>query len=123
MRDGSTGLVFGLPRNERIGVIARRLISRHFGSHMGSEALMQAQIVVTELVNNAYQHGRGRIQLAAALRPGRLLVEVIDEGDGEAVRLGAPHGDSGRGLRIVDALSASWGVLEGSTHVWAELPI
>jgi hypothetical protein len=29
----------------------------------------------------------------------------------------------GRGLAVVDKLTAKWGVYEGSTHVWFEMPL
>ncbi|HEY2653884.1 MAG TPA: hypothetical protein VGI50_18320 [Solirubrobacteraceae bacterium] len=35
-----------------------------------------------------------------------------------------PSGSSlGRNLRIVDQLATTWGAFEGTTHVWAELPM
>jgi anti-sigma regulatory factor (Ser/Thr protein kinase) len=88
-----------------------------------SEDLDTARLLVSELVTNAVLHGRGRILLRAHANEDRVLVEVIDEGEGferearqqpfEAVR--------GRGLGIVEAESSRWGVHEGTTHVWFEL--
>lgn len=84
-------------------------------------------LVVTELVANAYDHGRDprRVRLDRSLDPCSVRVEVDDAGDGEMV-LGrsrvAPH--RGRGLVIVDNLSRAWGVVRraaGKT-VWAEVP-
>ena len=49
--------------------------------------------------------------------------EVVTHGD----PAGAPHiherpgAHGGYGLRLVDALSAEWGVREASTDVWFEL--
>lgn len=38
--------------------------------------------MVSELVSNAVRHGKGQITLQADLDENRLLIEVIDEGDG-----------------------------------------
>jgi anti-sigma regulatory factor (Ser/Thr protein kinase) len=79
---------------------------------------------VSELVNNAVVHGEGRIRLDAELRGEILRVEVVDEGEGTppAIREQGVADGGGWGLRLVDTLALRWGVYEGSTHVWAELP-
>ena len=54
----------------------------------------------------------------------RLRLEVVDEGDGAAeVHRGPADETGGWGLRIVDAVSIRWGVFEGTTHVWCEIPL
>jgi anti-sigma regulatory factor (Ser/Thr protein kinase) len=90
----------------------------------GDERRENALLVTSELVTNAYKHGKGTIEVR--LRPLRdqVLIEVIDEGRPDSVRLrhgGADRG--GWGLRIVDQLANEWGVRKGTTHVWAKLPI
>jgi hypothetical protein len=49
---------------------------------------------------------------------GRARIGMIDDGEhaGLTVR-------SGHGLQIVEALAAAWGVYEGTTHVWADVPL
>lgn len=81
------------------------------------------KLICSELVNNAVVHGRGEIELRGDLNDDRVLIEVIDQGEGfEHVVREVPFEQlSGRGLLIVDAEASRWGVHEGTTHVWAEV--
>ena len=85
--------------------------------------------VVSETVANAVTHtasGRegGRVTVVVSVRGGVFRVEVADGGAGGA----RPHvkeevgAETGRGLRIVDALAARWGFRADGhrTVVWAE---
>ncbi|WP_371478652.1 ATP-binding protein [Kitasatospora sp. NBC_00315] len=70
--------------------------------------------MLTELVNNAVQHARtpqGRlVMIRFELRPGRLRVEVHDAGDTlPTARTAQPDDEDGRGLWLVERLSAGWG--------------
>lgn len=81
-----------------------------------------ADLLVTELVTNAVRHGAGdsvRV-IFDALPAGGLHCGVLDDGDGFAGLI-APGAEGGFGLFLVDHLSVTWGVHEGSTHVWFEL--
>lgn len=80
--------------------------------------------VVTELVVNAVEHARTPMELRLGHRPGRLVVQVADHDGRLPRRLVASEGDERhRGLTIVAALSADWGVRPTDTGkvVWAEL--
>jgi hypothetical protein len=93
-----------------------------------------AALLVAELAANSVLHARlpGRdFRLRLAAGPG-LRVEVADalgecRPDPEApVRFPAPEAESGRGLPLVDALAARWGVLDRAPSgkmVWAELDV
>ena len=84
------------------------------------------KVVVCELVDNAYLHGKGRIWLKLSRAANGTRVEVIDEGTGAAVNVKptlTPTLEHGHGLRIVDQLATTWGAFEGTTHVWAQLPM
>jgi anti-sigma regulatory factor (Ser/Thr protein kinase) len=86
-----------------------------------------AKLLVSELMTNAVKYGGAgavRVEFDAPA-PDRLRCEVIDEGDGfTPVARARPKTDvGGWGLHLVDALSESWGVHEGSTHVWFELTV
>lgn len=113
-----------LPRGAEAGVSARRFLEEHFSDHLANAALSKANLVVSELVNNAFVHGEGRIVLKTQLRDGTLRVEVIDEGSAQApaIRERGLEETGGFGLRIVESLSRRWGAFEGTTHVWADLP-
>ena len=53
-------------------------------------------------------------------------MEVIDEGTGAAVNVRPTPTltlEHGHVLRIVEQLATSWGAFEGTTHVWAVLPM
>jgi serine/threonine-protein kinase RsbW len=80
-----------------------------------------ARIIVSELVNNAYLHGRGRIELTVRLiDPGRVRIEATDQGFA-TVRIRQSDGLGGHGLQIVSKLAVAWGADRAPTRVWAEL--
>ncbi|MER6100842.1 ATP-binding protein [Streptomyces sp. NPDC001832] len=87
-----------------------------------------AALVVAELAANAVMHGRldGRgFRLGLALLPsGRLRIEVTDP-RGECLPAASREAvEGGRGLIIVNALAADWGVqpcLPAGKTVWAEI--
>jgi anti-sigma regulatory factor (Ser/Thr protein kinase) len=82
-------------------------------------------LVVTELVNNAVTHAHTPCELRLSISPVTLRIEVIDEGPGTPDPL--PPSETrnhGRGLHLVDALTAAWGfepIETGGKMVWAEL--
>lgn len=114
-----------LPRQRGCGAIARRFVEEHLDGQLSDEALDDLKLVVSELVENAYRHGRGEIRLRLEPQGGRVRVEVVDEGEGQAIKIRQQRhlGDGGFGLRLVDQLAHAWGAFEGTTHVWAELRI
>jgi anti-sigma regulatory factor (Ser/Thr protein kinase) len=80
------------------------------------------KLVLTELVTNAIVHGDGVITVRARVVEDAVRVEVIDAGSRSVPSIREAGDDGGWGLQIVEALSRRWGVHEGSTHVWADLP-
>jgi anti-sigma regulatory factor (Ser/Thr protein kinase) len=114
-----------LPRDRGCGALARRFAEERLRDGLDPEAMDDVRLVVSELVDNAYLHGRGEIRLIVERRPDRVRIEVVDEGRGAAVRIRerGPEQLGGHGLKLVDALAADWGAFEGTTHVWAELEI
>ncbi|WP_373300577.1 SpoIIE family protein phosphatase [Streptomyces chromofuscus] len=89
-----------------------------------------AMVVLSELVTNAVVHAGTDVELACRLEPesGAVVVEVCDHhpsrpprnGESEAARETPEYG---RGLRLVAALSESWGVTyrRGAKTVWARV--
>ena len=82
-------------------------------------------LVVTELVNNAVTHAQSECHLRLSVNATAVRVEVIDRSTETPEPL-APSStrDHGRGLHLVDALTAAWGVErvdDSSKMVWAEL--
>jgi anti-sigma regulatory factor (Ser/Thr protein kinase) len=112
-----------LPRRLDAASQARQLLTVWFGDALEQNLLDAAKLISSELINNAVLHGRGAIRLLADVNDDRVLIEVVDEGEGfEHVVREVPFDQlSGRGLAIVEAASSRWGIHEGTTHVWAEM--
>jgi len=122
MGDG-TALTLDLPRAPEAPRIARRRLAGSFGAALEERQLQTATLLTSELVTNALLHGEGSITLLASLDEDRLLVEVIDEGDGLRAAPARHRRDrvGGYGLRIVESEASRWGTHQGTTHVWFEL--
>ncbi|MET7796611.1 ATP-binding protein [Streptomyces decoyicus] len=76
-----------------------------------------AVLVVNELTTNAAQHGRSDMTIRLTLDPGMLHIAVADHGDDDPLTLSHPDGDPdehGRGLHIVQALTARLDIRQGS---------
>ena len=114
-----------LPRDPAAGAFARRRLREQLGSVLGARRVSELVIIVTELVTNAVEHGRGAIRLRLRVDAGAVTGEVIDDGGGfeHEVRARGARDISGRGLLIVEALTSGWGIHEGTTHVWFEMPL
>ncbi|MFG3253249.1 ATP-binding protein [Streptomyces sp. NPDC048172] len=81
------------------------------------------QVLVSELVTNALQHGTGaEIAVRYVVADGRVLVAVDDGSPGAAqVRQADDEDETGRGMFLVDALATDWGVSEDGTTTWVAL--
>ena len=112
-----------LPRSPEAPGQARAALASSYAGQLDADEVNRARLLTSELVTNAVLHGNGRIVLRAHLDHDRLLVEVIDEGEGfeHELRVRDFEELGGRGLSIVDAEASRWGVHEGSSHVWFEL--
>jgi serine/threonine-protein kinase RsbW len=89
-----------------------------------------AMLVVSELVTNAVRHSgcdaTDHIELRAALLGSAVRIEVRDPGRTRSIPCVAIEGDhfGGMGLRLVEALSDSWGAERGGEQVvWAEISL
>jgi anti-sigma regulatory factor (Ser/Thr protein kinase) len=83
-----------------------------------------AVLCVSELVTNAVHAGCSTIRLQLAIQDSVVRLAVLDDAPGRpAVQPHAPTAASGRGLRLVEAISAQWGVDPAASgkSVWAEL--
>jgi two-component sensor histidine kinase len=111
------------PRDERAPAAARRSIATAC-SDLSLETVDSARLLVSELVTNSVKHGAGdtvTILIDTGL-PDTVRCEVIDDGSGFVPRARAERSVGGWGLQVVEQLASSWGVREGSTHVWFDLP-
>ena len=107
-----------LPRAPIAASLARRWFEEEFGYHH-PRVLSNMKTVISELVNNAYLHGSGLVELRIREHPDRFRIDVIDQGGQAAATLGQQP--EPMGVVIVDQLAARWGVREGGTHAWAEV--
>ena len=96
--------------------VARLRVRAALGLHGLGEYADDAEIITSELVTNAVQHVRDNgaqaigVTLMHAGSPAAVTVVVSDSSPQEPVRRDTPAGsEQGRGLRIVEALSAHWG--------------
>lgn len=84
------------------------------------------KLVVSELASNAARHARGPVVRIAVTRTARYRVRVAitdKSRDVPQLQVGDPLAETGRGLRLVDALSTNWGVTPypWGKQVWAEV--
>ncbi len=103
----------GIPESVRI---ARSHVRAALGAHGLGEYADDAEIITSELVTNAVQYvcddGTETIgvTLARTWNPAGVTVTVSDSSpQGPARRETSADGERGRGLQIVEALSAHWG--------------
>src|SRR4051794_21259582 len=118
-----TELSLMLDRDASTPGLARTAVRDCFKRALSRETIADLELVVSELVTNAFEHGRGTIRLAIEQEGNRLRGSVTDQGSGftyepHAIDNTAVHG---RGLPIVEALVTRWGIQDGSTHVWFEM--
>jgi anti-sigma regulatory factor (Ser/Thr protein kinase) len=107
-----------LPRKPGAAGIARLIVTAH-GAALPSERLKSANLMVSELVSNACQHGAGRIELCVNSGADGVRASVRDEGVGQTIASPEPRPERrGWGLRFVERLADSWGVEDDASRVW-----
>jgi anti-sigma regulatory factor (Ser/Thr protein kinase) len=104
-----------LPRHPNAAYQARALVAG-FPSDLDRVQLDDAILAVSELVANAYRHGKGRITLRLESLRGGVRAQVGDEGPGFD-----PRAAPGAGLGIVGAVSDAWGHNGAKTEIWFEI--
>jgi CheY-like chemotaxis protein len=104
---------------------ARRFVGQRGDAWDCAELVDNAMLVASELVTNAVIHARTGVELRASFANRILRLEVLDRGPGTPdPRVATSQDENGRGLLLVSALAAAWGVesaSEGGKVVWAEL--
>lgn len=105
---------------------ARRDLRAALGERVGSDTLATVELLATELITNAVRHARSGAKVTAAVSGDRIRVGVTDDGPGTPqVRRASEQAESGRGLALVEALAADWGVDRGmeAKSVWFEVAL
>ncbi|MCU0302429.1 MAG: ATP-binding protein [Candidatus Nanopelagicales bacterium] len=116
-----------LPNDLQAPREARQAVARFLARADLPQLIDDAQLLVSEVVTNAVRHARGPIAVHAHVRDGFLHLEV---GDSQPELLperreARAEDESGRGMELVDKLSARWGwkVTERSKVIWFDLRV
>jgi anti-sigma regulatory factor (Ser/Thr protein kinase)/PAS domain-containing protein len=103
---------------------ARRFTRRTLRSWGVTADVDAALLVVSELVTNALVHTEGPVRLDISLVNDRLRLAVADSSPRTPVKPTSISWEAtgGRGILLVEAVSATWGTLpvSGGKQVWAE---
>jgi len=119
-----------LPSTTEAPRIARFHVRAALGLHGLGEYVGDAEAITSELVTNAVQHVRGDgtetigVTLSRMRNPEVVTVVVTDSSpEGPVKREPLDSSERGRGLRVVEALSAHWGwhLEDGGKAVYAML--
>lgn len=106
---------------------ARRFVRARVGELGFHRLVDDVALVVSELVTNVMLHAQGPSRVSVYLRHGRVRLEVADDSSNVPERRGfSDHAVTGRGLTLVESLSASWGTTVspmGGKVVWADFDI
>jgi anti-sigma regulatory factor (Ser/Thr protein kinase) len=104
-------------------VPAARHFVREALSDQPSEITSAAELMASELATNCVRHAHTDFELTVHAE-GEIRVEVRDTGRGRPTVLSpSPRDPYGRGLRIVEAMSDTWGVTPAGSGkaVWFTL--
>lgn len=110
---------------------ARRWAVFSLGSDPVGPSADDVALIVSELVTNSVVHAHGDssqlLRISVARFDDRVRIGVTDSGSETVPHLREPDDQmpGGVGLRIVDRLCVSWGVIRDgtrATEVWCEIP-
>ncbi|MGI5391305.1 SpoIIE family protein phosphatase [Streptomyces sp. CA-251251] len=117
--------VWRLPEAVRHARRFTRRVLRAWG--VPDEDIDGVLLVVSELVTNALVHTDGQVRLDLTLINGRLRVAVADASPRTPAKPTSIGWEAtgGRGILLVEAMSATWGTLpvSGGKQVWSEIPV
>ncbi|WP_237542438.1 MULTISPECIES: ATP-binding protein [unclassified Streptomyces] len=104
----------------------RRIERAHLRLWGADNLVATADLLITELVTNAFGQGRGQVEVRLWCTASRFWLRV---GSGSRIEIGeggleAPDEDlaqTGRGLLLVDAFADFWGLSDDRNSVWCSL--
>ena len=101
---------------------ARALVERTCDG-LRPDFVSTVQLLTSELVTNAVQHGSGKIRVEVRRQHAGVRVDVIDQSPVEPVLPAQQSNPTSRGLRVVNAFADRWGVvpLHNAKSVWFSL--
>jgi anti-sigma regulatory factor (Ser/Thr protein kinase) len=107
---------------------ARAAVTDWMAGHVSRTMLVDAQLLVSELVANSVRHtdvaGDAVVSVRATVSADVLVLEVHDQGTDGSITRRPPdlQAGGGFGLNVVETLSRRWGVnRDAGTRVWVEL--
>ncbi|MFD9795807.1 ATP-binding protein [Streptomyces sp. NPDC059070] len=115
-----------LAEPEQVGGL-RNIVRLHLGLWGLQHLVASAQLCMTELVTNVITHvGCGTPTTLAVSMNGQFLRLEVTDPDPRALPTllaATDHGESGRGIAVVDAVASRWGVIlrADSKVTWCEL--
>jgi serine/threonine-protein kinase RsbW len=102
--------------HEPQSVPAARRFATNALSGASQETLEAVELMVSELATNCIRHTDSGFDLTIIRNGPEIRVEATDHAGGvPTMRSPEPTDPSGRGLKIIDMLSAGWGVQSGAT--------
>jgi Histidine kinase-like ATPase domain len=106
-------------------ILRARHLAWELAAQCGFESPEDVVLVTSELATNAVRHANTDYTVTLEYDPPIVRVEVGDQALGTPTlgRIGK-GAETGRGLRVVDTLSRSWGTrqcADGGKVVWAEV--
>lgn len=117
-----------LPATPQGPAAARHAVSALLSGWQLDPLIEDAQLVVSELVTNAVLHAPGahNVDLELLAHADRLRITVSDPSTSPPVLAPLqPNGAHGKGMHIISALAARWGIEDHpyGKRVWAELTL
>jgi anti-sigma regulatory factor (Ser/Thr protein kinase) len=101
--------------------LARRFLTETLAGWGLPYLVTELNLAVSELVTNAFLHGRGDIAVRLTLSS-MLRLAVHDYGAGQpAIRQYSSTATTGRGMHLVDSLCDRWGTTAEGTGKWVWL--
>ncbi|MFE9682784.1 ATP-binding protein [Streptomyces sp. NPDC006285] len=104
----------------RVRSIIRKALSRW----EPADFIETAELLASELVTNALEHGHGDVRVLLTFTDGRMRLDVRDGSpESPVLREASALDETGRGLFIVKAAADGWGVSEDGTTTWCTLAL
>ena len=119
----------GFPTSPNAPGAARMVVAHCLTGLVSRHVLLDAQLLVSEIVTNSVRHGElsdgDTVLVRVYVAADSVRLEIVNRGTAGVVAARRPDHQSrggGFGLDLVDRLTASWGVRRnGDTNVWFEM--
>ncbi|WP_194292742.1 ATP-binding protein [Streptomyces katsurahamanus] len=106
--------------------LMRRAGRAHLWIWRLGELVGTAELLMSELVTNGFQHGQSDTVRVRLWRTDAYVCIEVDSGSGPqrpCPRQAGPDDESGRGLQLVGMLADAWGVSDDGSRIWCLLTV